>query len=805
MPIPQKKYFCIFNVGEFTRYIKQQIMRYLELQSPSRSGIYGRIYTRILLCLVFCFAACVALGQNSQLVNVSYDPKADSIFFAKMQKKMAKIRSEQHRPTVALVLAGGGAKGASHIGVLKYLEEKGIPVDFVAGTSMGGLMGGMYSMGYSAMEIDSIVRNIDWNMMMSDKIPMEYYSYETKVLKGTYLLDIPFSGTNFRGSLPSGILYGLNVYNMLGAVSVGYQQDIDFTELPIPFCCVATEMVTQKEKRWTFGSFVNALRSTMSIPAYFTPVRVDSMILSDGGTKNNYPADIAKAAGADIIIGVQISSPLDYEGVNNVATLLSQLARYSGGGEALVHNEQITTVLITPDVTGYTSLSFGTQEIATLIEHGYQAAALHEREIDSLVRIVGKRGTKLQNAKAINSAGTRITISSIDFVGLSEEEKAYTLNRLPIHEGGGYFQKDFEMAQAAIYGTMAFSHVTYQLLSDGPDRYKVVFYCDKRSPHSFGLGFRLDTEEWFEALLNVTFNRNKLYGHSLGATARLSASPYLKLEWIYTPRKGPKVGAFLKTSFRTLYGTDSHVFTHHYYEKSWHNELRLYVSENQWSQIDLNAGVRVEHTPYYRLFSEAGYTESTDWKHYYPYLFLRFTYDSRDRMYFPVRGIRTTLNADYNFYKTAFVGGGIRGVIPACSIFTIDASLNGRYILGDSSTNEYMDNYVGGMMAGRYYEHQIPFVGFNGEKTCDNFLMTVNLEFRFKVYKNTYLSLLGAAMHDGNSLKEMQSKALRQSPTYAAGLQVGYLSKFGPLTANVHWNSIEKKKVGFYLSAGYDF
>jgi len=756
------------------------------------------------LCLATLFTAFILISgglfaQNRELVNTSYDPKADSIFFVKMQKKMAKIRSEQHRPTVALVLAGGGAKGASHIGVLKYLENKGIPVDFIAGTSIGGLMGGMYALGYSAMEIDSLVRNIDWNMMMSDKIPMEYYSYERKMNKGTYLLDIPFTEANFLRSLPSGILYGLNVYNMLGTVSVGYQQNIDFTELPIPFCCVATEMVTQKEKRWTSGSFVNALRSTMSIPAYFTPVRIDSMVLSDGGTKNNYPADIAKAAGADIIIGVQLTSPLEYEDVNNIANLLSQLARYSGGGEALAHNEEITTLLITPDVAGYTSLSFGTDEIATLIDHGYQAAALHEREIDSIVRIVGNKGTPLQNTKAINCAVTRVTISAIDFVGLSEQEKAFTLKHLPIREGGGYYKKDLEMAQAAIYGTMAFSHVTFQLIGDGPDKYKLVFYCDKRSPHSFGLGLRMDTEEWFEALLSATFNRNSLYGHSYGITARLSASPYLKLEWIYTPLKGPKVGAYFKTSYRTLYGTDTHIFSHHFYEKSWHNELRLFVAENRWSQIDLNAGVRVEHTPYYRLFSETGYVESTDWKHYYPYLFLRFNYDNRNRMYFPEKGLRASINADYNFYKTVFVGGGIRGAIPVCSFFTIDAAINSRYIFGDSCTNGYMNNYVGGMMAGRYYEHQIPFVGYHGEKTCDRMLTTVDLELRFKVYKNIYLSLIGAAMHDGNTLRTMQK------PVVGAGLQIGYLSKVGPLTANVHWNSTEKKKVGFYLSAGYDF
>lgn len=148
-----------------------------------------------------------------------------------MQKRMAEIRKKEGRPTVALVLAGGGAKGTAHIGVLKVLEEKGIPVDFVAGTSMGGLMGGLYAMGYSAVEIDSIVRSIDWNVMMSDNIPMEYYTYTRKDYKGTYLMDIPFDGMQFLKSLPSGVLYGLNVYNMLSALSVGYQDDnMDFYE-----------------------------------------------------------------------------------------------------------------------------------------------------------------------------------------------------------------------------------------------------------------------------------------------------------------------------------------------------------------------------------------------------------------------------------------------------------------------------------------------------------------------------------------------------------------------------------------------
>ena len=178
--------------------------------------------TILMFCVVLLASVAVSAQQsNNVLVNISYDPHGDSVFFKKIQQRMAEIRKT--RPTVALVLAGGGAKGAAHIGVLKYLEEKGIPVDLVAGTSMGGLMGGLYAMGYSAKEIDTIVQSIDWNMMMSDNIPMGYYSRERQQYKETYVIDIPFKGKEFVRSLPSGYLYGRNVYNMMSALSVGYQ------------------------------------------------------------------------------------------------------------------------------------------------------------------------------------------------------------------------------------------------------------------------------------------------------------------------------------------------------------------------------------------------------------------------------------------------------------------------------------------------------------------------------------------------------------------------------------------------------
>lgn len=735
-------------------------------------------------------------SQTEELVNISYDPQADSVFFNKMQTRMAEIRKT--RPTVAVVFSGGGARGVAHIGVLKYLEEKGIPIDFVAGTSMGGLMGGLYAIGYSVSEIDSLVRNIDWNVMMSDNIPIDFYSYDQKMYKSTYVLDIPFTGTSFKRSLPSGFKYGLNIYNMMSAKTVGYQHDMDFADLPTPYCCVATEIVTQTEKHWTSGKLIEAFRSTMSIPGYFQPVRIDSMILADGGTKNNFPVDVAKAAGADIVIGVELYMPRDYSDVNNIADILVHTTLYSGSLEARNRNRDNTTVYITPDLSGYGSLSFSTEDVAIMIDRGYQAAAAHEREIDSLVRIVGSTGRILQHPKAIDITESKVPISSIEFQGITEDEIRYFENKIGIHPGGFYNAKDLERVQSIIYGTMAFSHVTYRLIGDGAGAYKLLLLCDKRPSDSFGIGVRADSEEWFALLINAGFGRNKIYGFEFDAKLRLSISPYLELEWLYLPMKGPMFGASLRTQYRNLRGNDSHQYVHQYSEQSWRNSLKFYVADAHWSYVDLSGGVRIDHMPYYNLFSPAGNVRSWNWITFYPYLYLRFAYDNENERYFPDKGLRVTTSYDYDFHKTHFMSAGIQGAIRVCDFFTILPSLRGRYILGVVNKYTFMDNYVGGTLEGRYYEHQTPFIGFNGEKTCDEVLTTVDVDLRFRIIKNLYVSLLAAALHDGVNLRSMNK------PIYAAGLQVAYKTKFGPLKANLHWNS-ENKKVGFYMSAGYDF
>ena len=191
------------------------------------------------------------------------------------------------RPKVGLVLSGGGAKGAAHIGVLKYLEEAGIPIDFIAGTSMGSIVGGMYALGYSSDEILNLISSVDWNRLISNEVDRRKISFERKLEKGTQVITIPFSMKNkhtdnlqtrtFRNSLPQGVVSGDNLMNLFNSLAVGYSDSLSFNELPIPFVCVATNMISGEADVLDKGEFTKSLRASMAIPILFDLSRCEKL------------------------------------------------------------------------------------------------------------------------------------------------------------------------------------------------------------------------------------------------------------------------------------------------------------------------------------------------------------------------------------------------------------------------------------------------------------------------------------------------------------------------------------------------
>jgi NTE family protein len=281
-------------------------------------------------------------------------------------KPVAKVR-----PTIGVALEGGGALGEAHIGVLKWFEEHHIPIDYLAGTSMGGLVGGLYATGKSADQLRDIVKTANWSLLLGGETPYQDLSFRRK----EDARDIPNSiqiGLKNGATLPPGLNSGQQVYLLIDRETLPYSTIHSFDDLPIPFRCVSTEIVSGKPYVFRNGSLSDAMRATMSIPGVFAPVRRDNQIFVDGGLVDNLPTDVVRKMGADVVIGVhlQISSVAAKE----IQSAFSILGR---SVELIIAETEIrgmagADLIVKADVEKYTTMDY--EKADELMKMGYEAA-----------------------------------------------------------------------------------------------------------------------------------------------------------------------------------------------------------------------------------------------------------------------------------------------------------------------------------------------------------------------------------------------------------------------------------------------
>lgn len=791
----------------------------------------------MILALFFCLMAVSGYGR----VHRGIDPAADSVSVARMRARMDQIR--QYRPTVALVLSGGGAKGAAHVGVIRYIEELGIPVDMVLGTSMGGLIGGLYSLGYTVEQMDSLVRNMDWNWALSDRLSRKYITYSDLKYKEKYLLSIPFfyekdyyrmmkadenrfdpahkrdilhvgadneDGAemlkkNLLGSLPSGYIYGQNVSNLISSLTIGYQDPMSFQDLPIPFVCVASDMVSGKAKIWHEGKINDAMRSTMSIPGMFAPVRVDGMVLVDGGLRDNYPTALAREMGADIIIGVDLSETRrTYTDVNNIGDIIGQGIDMLGR-DAFDRNVNIPDVKIRPQLRGYNMMSFDAESIDTIMVRGLEAAIAQ----DSILREVAKRtkgGFKVpRKPSAFGFETDSLVIADVEIRGVLPREGELLEKRLNLKFGQKISKEDLNDIVAKIYGTQSYDYVTYELLGD-VEPFKLVLNCRKGPIHQLGLGVRADTEEIVSVLLNIGFNAHKLHGHIYDFSGKVSANPYLQFHWSYDLPKMPTVNA--KAAIRW---TDLNMLNFG------NNNLSLsylcakqefYLSNIKWRHIDIKAGVRnevfdIRNIKSSQIIGDYDFDQLTN---DFVSLYMDSRTDTFDDGYFPTTGVSAGLSYTWTFagFPHRFnnfhtVQADAKTVVTVGDIFAFIPSVNCRFLLGKDVPVAYF-NAMGGSLAGRYIDQQMPFLGVTNLYAMKNILTVYRTDLRFRLARNHYLTGIVNYARDCDVLKNYAVGPGH----FGAAVEYSFDTIFGPLSANVHWSDITGK-VGFYLSAGYSF
>jgi NTE family protein len=283
------------------------------------------------------------------------------------------------RPKVALVFEGGGALGFAHIGVLEWIEAHHIPVDYVAGTSMGGLVGGLYASGMSPQEIASFVGGINWNGVLSGQTPFPALSYRRKEDKLAFPNRLEF-GLKHGFSMPNGLNSGSAVGLLLDEKMLPYYDMKKFDDLPIPFRCVATDMTTGKEHVFKDGSLAQAMRATMSIPGMFAPVEHAGQVFSDGAAVNNLPVDVARTMGADIVIAVYLDTgPFDKKSLSSLVGVAGRNVAIMVSANEL-QSMKDANLLLKADVSKFTASDF--EDSAQIIPQGVKVAEEHAAELE---------------------------------------------------------------------------------------------------------------------------------------------------------------------------------------------------------------------------------------------------------------------------------------------------------------------------------------------------------------------------------------------------------------------------------------
>lgn len=654
------------------------------------------------------------------------------------------------RPRVAVVLSGGGAKGVAHIGVLKVIERAGIPVDIVTGTSMGSIIGGLYSCGWTADRLDSMVRRQDWAFLLSDKD--DYYAQDLNARQKltTYAYSKSFSLSRKSRLDDAGLIHGKNLMKLFRQLTAGYTDSMSFDSLPIPFACVATNIVDNTEYDFHSGVLAEAMRTSMSIPAAFSPVRKGGMVLVDGGLRNNYPADIARDMGADYIIGATVQGPpRTADDLSSGASVLGQIVDVNCKNK-YADNLAITDIAVRVNTKGYGAASFTPAAIDTLVRRGEEEAMRHWDELMALKRKLGLADDYRPQPHTLNPEA----LKPADYSGRDEARE----------------RPKGDMARGSV-------------------------------------GLRFDTEEMVAMQLNGIYSMAKK-PVDLEATLRLGKNIHASLQGRYTPRRGVVTNLAYNYQHNDIDvyddGEKNYNFTLN------HHQAELSLTGIGVRNMEMDLSARWDFYNFHRVMvaSQVGHDAfSMHDKHLLSY-HADLHYNSENTGLFPTRGARFMAEYAYftdNLYSydghTGFseLSAQWRVAFRLNGWLTFQPTLYGRMLFG-SDIPRIRYNVIGGQWFGHYLEQQMPFVGMGHVELTDNHFLACQLKFQGQLTTNNYVLLKAAWAQHADKPRHL----LDHSPMLGYQLAYYYKTMFGPVGATLGYSN-KTDHVNFFINLGYEF
>jgi NTE family protein len=728
-------------------------------------------------------------------------------------------QDNRERPRVGLVLSGGGAHGIAHLGVIKVMEEAGLRPDLITGVSMGSIIGGLYSLGYSADSLQKILKGINWKVILSNKIPENKVIFLEKEHFANSAISLPLSSRKIL--LPSGLINGQQAENMLSYLAWPAADINDFSKLPIPFLCVATDIIRYKKVDLKTGYLPDAIRASFSVPSIFTPLKIDSLLLLDGGLIRNFAATEARDMGADIIIGSYVGfNGYKADKLMTIGGIMEQIAMFRSLDD-FEDEKKLVNVLIRPNTNKLSIIQF--DNVDSLIQRGYEAALPYKQYFRKLADSLNKIGPQKPIKYILNKKS--YIFSQIEITGNRTYSYEQILGVLDIKPGQKVDKELLTDRIELLYGKAWFDKVKFRVINRNDSLILNIDCIEKPASMLYGsvhydnalqsglifeismknlltqrsvinLGSRIG--QYFRVDLNCLqfIDKNQVFGMSANFYSDNTLLPLLELrkekgEVIsrnFTPglsinkRIGLNNLMGISVNYENLnlllhYISDAHLknFSYNYITAIYDYKINTLDKKNFPNRGSIfNFSVSTSKLQSAELKTD---TSSTD-----------FTRNNRGEFSFD-RFYAMHVSIDHYFYtagRATFSIGGDLLFITKCDSITAQ---NNFYLLGGFESIS---------------KRSVPMVGFQPNEIPVKKLAGIRTAFDVELLEDFHMNIMANLFAAQEANRNSGFSLLS-----GIGVGAGYMSVIGPIKIGLMYGTYKKEeyfnKIKGYISIGYNF
>lgn len=723
------------------------------------------------------------------------------------------LRSQTERPKIGITLSGGGAKGMAHIGLLKAIDSAGLKVDYVTGTSMGAIWGGLYAAGYSGEELLQLSRQLDWTSLLSNDMPLDQINLREKEEFGHYL-ELPLQKGKL--SLKRGIIESTELWLKLAEVYFPYYDIDDFSQFDKGFQCIATDVQTGKMVVLSRGDIVNAVRASMAIPSVFTPVDIDGKVLIDGGLTRNFPVSNLREMGAQIVIGSDVSDPVNTsQAVKSPFDIFSRLPFYHAVAD-LEEQRKLVDLYFDFPLEGYGSSSFGAIDAITEIglKKGKEAYPSIKRLKDSLDLIYGP-------SPALGSARPTkpLVLSSWEVKGVGPKKAEYFIDLIGFRTGEGYLPKDLSQMIRHASATRNFSKITYSLKPQPDGTARIVFQVDEAVSTAARFGAHYNTAIGIALKVGLV-KRGWLNPSSLAlATLSLGENPRGEVSFTYYLGKRRKIGLRAENNFEI---TDINTYDEKLHQTGLYNmasqncDLQLFWQpDTHWL---IGTGTTLANVAYQpEIISEIQAKGSV--AHLHTYLLVQ--HSSLNRLLYPTRGHFISLKGGviYNqvpnfeiWYNDELIGTEESPLFGDRPYTQIRANLEQYFPIGRHSVfgrvqsglnfsyrNIILNDFrIGGL--NNVVRNQIVFAGLPEAAIFSSSVLSAQIGYRHAITENFFLTAIGNGLW--YDFIDSNLTVNRDTNGMGCSLTAGYRTFLGPIEASLTYSDLNRDVLP-YFNVGY--